>query len=72
MQRIFKQIYGPFNGFPIPGLRLACQAKLSRWILFTDEEHRRHQQSFANRALVECFNTRKEYGNGKNICYLEN
>lgn len=60
MLRLFKQVYGQ-QGFPVPGLRLACQAKLARWIIFTEEEHRRHQQSFSNRAFVECLKGRVEF-----------
>jgi hypothetical protein len=30
-------------------------------MIFTEEEHRRHQQSFSNRAFVECLKGRVEF-----------
>uniref|UniRef100_A0A914I3Z4 Methyltransferase domain-containing protein n=1 Tax=Globodera rostochiensis TaxID=31243 RepID=A0A914I3Z4_GLORO len=53
MRDHFLCVYG-HNNFPIPGLRLACQAKLVRWMAFTEQEHFAHRQAFANRAFVEC------------------
>lgn len=60
----FRRSCGPGATFPIPGLRLACQAKLTRWMAFSDSEHQMHRQTFANRALVECVRVAKDSRGG--------
>uniref|UniRef100_A0A0N4ZYU3 Methyltranfer_dom domain-containing protein n=1 Tax=Parastrongyloides trichosuri TaxID=131310 RepID=A0A0N4ZYU3_PARTI len=35
-------------------LRLACQERISRFFTFSNDDHRRHIESFLNRAKLEC------------------
>ncbi|KAL3081543.1 hypothetical protein niasHT_037265 [Heterodera trifolii] len=58
MRDLFLDTFG-HNHFPIPGLRLACQATLVRWMVFTEQQHTAHRQAFANRAFVECLRMHK-------------